>query len=100
MRTRANGDAIMTVAELTEILQRFPASARVIVQGYESGFNDATGAITQPIVVDGNHRPRPGLGGSTDLPASYGGDHEEPGDTHFAGEAIEQAVLITSTRKR
>ncbi|MGF6776187.1 hypothetical protein [Paraburkholderia sp. GAS334] len=31
----------MTVAELIEILRALPASASVIVQGYESGFNDA-----------------------------------------------------------
>jgi len=70
----------------------------VIVLGYESGFNDATGAVIQPIVVNGNHRPRLGLDGSTNIPADYGGDHEEPGNTHFENEVIEPAVLITSTR--
>jgi len=90
----------MTVSDLIAILHTLPPDARVIVQGYESGFNDATGAVIQPIVVNGNHRPRSGLGGSTNVPASYGGDHEEPGNAHFESEVIEQAVLITSTRKQ
>ena len=88
----------MTVSDLIAILHTLPPDARVIVQGYESGFNDAKGAVIQPIVVNGNHRPRSGLGGSTNVPANYGGDHEEPGNTHFENEVIEPAVLITSTR--
>jgi hypothetical protein len=91
---------MMTVSDLIAILHALPPDARVIVQGYESGFNDATGAAITPIVANGNHRPRPGLGGSINMPANYGGDHEEPGNAHFESEVIEQAVLITSTRKQ
>lgn len=89
----------MTVAELIAVLQTLPLDVRVIVQGYESGFNDAAGAMIQPVVVNGNHRARPGLGGATDIPADFGsGDHEEPGSADFESEVIEQAVFITSTR--
>jgi hypothetical protein len=53
---------IVTVAELIEILQRLPASARVIVQGYGSRFNDATSAamlhIMQMPIAWGSNRPR------------------------------------------
>ena len=46
-----------------------------------------------------NHRPRPGLGSSTNIPANYG-DHEAPGDNRFESEVIEQDLLITSTLNR
>jgi hypothetical protein len=90
---------IMTVSHLIEILHNLPPDARVIVQGYGSGFNNVTGAVIQPIVVNGNHRP-PGLGGSINIPVDYGGDHEEPDNTHFESEVIEKAVYFTSTRKQ
>ncbi|TDN62430.1 antitoxin Xre/MbcA/ParS toxin-binding domain-containing protein [Paraburkholderia sp. BL10I2N1] len=86
---------MMTVAELLEILQRLPASARVIVQGYESGFNDVTGAAPQPIVVNGGHRERDRLGPY--VPAVQGGgDHESPSEIDAAADEL--AMLITSTR--
>jgi hypothetical protein len=101
---REFGAPLMTVSDLIAILHTLSPDARVIVQGYESGFNDATGAVIQPIVVNGNHQPRPGLGGGVDIPADYGGgDHEAPDDmsrVDLATLKSEQAVYITSTRKR
>src|ERR1700682_3455291 len=70
---RSSEDRTMTVAERIAVLQTLPPDARVIVQGYESGFNDATGAVLQPVILHGGHQPRPGLGGSVDIPAGYGG---------------------------
>jgi len=94
----------MTVAELIAVLRNLPPDARAIVQGYESGFNDATGAVLQPVILDGGHQPRPGMGGSTDIPVDYGGgDHQAPDDMSRMDLPIckpEQAVYITSTRTR
>jgi hypothetical protein len=37
-----------------------PPDARVIVQGDESGFDDATGDVIQPIIANGSaRRPEP-----------------------------------------
>lgn len=83
----------MTVKELLDELKHFPEQARVIVGGYEGGFDDATGAIAQPIVVGGGHRMRPGWGVDVYVPAQAGsGDHEAPDEI---GElADELAALI------
>jgi hypothetical protein len=88
----------LTVAELIDILRALPASARVVVQGYESGFNDATGARFQPIVVGGGHRERDCLGPYVPALHGGGGDHESPAEAGVP--ASELAVLITSTRAR
>jgi hypothetical protein len=88
----------LTVAELIDILGTLPASARVIVQGYESGFNDATGARFQPLVVGGGHREPDCLGPYVPAIHGGGGDHESPEEAGVA--AGELAVLITSTRER
>lgn len=48
---------------------------------------------TQPIAVNGNHRPSPSpsLGGSIaiNIPANHGGDHEGLAGTLFESEVIE-----------
>lgn len=88
----------LTVAGLIDILRTLPASARVIVQGYESGFNDATGARFQPLVVGGGHRERDCLGPYVPAIHGGGGDHESPAEAGVP--AGELAVLITSTRAR
>ena len=42
----------MTVKELMEELAKFPADRRVVVQGYEDGFDDV--AVIKPILVEEN----------------------------------------------
>ncbi|MGF6965754.1 hypothetical protein OKW43_002782 [Paraburkholderia sp. WC7.3g] len=63
------------------------------MQGYESSFNDVTGATPQPIVVDGDHRERDCLGPYVPAHQGGGGDHESPAEVDAA--AHELAVLIT-----
>ena len=71
----------MKVSELIDFLQQFDPSQRVIVDGYESGFDDITSVKTQDILVDGNKVPRPGWGGNwVEIPHEYGsGAHETDG---------------------
>lgn len=88
----------VTVSDLIEILQRLPATARVVVQGYESGFNDATGATPQPIVVNGGFRERDCVGPYVPTVQGGGGDHETSEETGVP--ANEVAMFITSTQKR
>jgi hypothetical protein len=41
----------VTVAELIEHLQAFPADARVIVPNFHSGFDDVTNVQAKPIML-------------------------------------------------
>jgi hypothetical protein len=88
----------MTVAELIAVLQTLPPDARVVVQGYESGFNDATGAVMQRIVVNGGYRERDCLGPCVPVYQAGAGEHELPNPLDTPADVIEQAVFITSTR--
>jgi hypothetical protein len=49
---------MMTVSDLIAMLRTLPLDARVVVNGFESGFDDVTGATLQPVVVNGGHRER------------------------------------------
>ena len=42
----------MTVRELMDELSKFPADQRVVVQGYEDGFDDVS--IIEPILIEKN----------------------------------------------
>ena len=42
----------MTIKELIQELERFPAETRVVVQGYEDGFEDVS--LIRPISVQQN----------------------------------------------
>lgn len=53
----------MNVAELIDILRSYPAEARVVVQGYEFGFDDITSVARQPLAIGANLTARPGFGG-------------------------------------
>ncbi|MCS3690983.1 hypothetical protein ABIF26_006484 [Bradyrhizobium elkanii] len=44
---------MITVAELIGELMKFPGGCRVVVRGYESGFNDA--GVPEQIELDLNH---------------------------------------------
>jgi hypothetical protein len=61
---------MMTVRELIELLQKLPQNARVIVQGYEDGYNDIGDAQAIPIKINVNEE-------------WYYGNHDDPriGDT-------------------
>jgi hypothetical protein len=80
----------MKVKDLIAILQAYPPAARVVVEGYEGGFDDIKGVKEQPIVVNGNLVPRSGPWIGPDfVPAEYGmGPHAapegQPGDTELA----------------
>ena len=43
----------MTVSELIEMLKNYPGDMRVIVNGYEGGYNDPS-VKTEPVVFDYN----------------------------------------------
>ena len=87
----------LTVAELIDILRALPALARVVVQDYESGFNDVTGARFQPL-VGGGHREPDCLGPYVPALHDGRGDHESLAEAGVP--AGDLAVLITSTRAR
>ncbi len=58
----------MTVAELIEKLQTlYPGNARVILHGYEGGYEDISDVVSKPIMLNVNE-------------AWYYGDHDDPKD--------------------
>ena len=72
----------MTVSELVECLQRFPSGLRVVVNGYEEGYDDLTPEqITQiRIGLDtGKH--------------DWEGVHGHPDDADESTEIVEAVVL-------
>ena len=42
----------MTAAELIELLSKYPADMRVIVNGYEGGYDDITAPVKTPIKLN------------------------------------------------
>ncbi len=88
----------MKVKDLIAILQAYPPGARVIVEGYEGGFDDIKGVKNQPIVINGNLVPHSGpFIGPDFVPADHGtGPHAEPD-----GEPrpTELALVIQGYRK-
>ncbi len=69
----------MNVAELIAVLQGHPANARVVVEGYEFGFDDISSVAEQPLCVGANWISRPGLRGISFVPAECGaGAHDTP----------------------
>jgi len=69
----------MTVTELMERLQKYPQEARVIVQGYEDGFDDIS--MIEEVTI----RPFP------DLRWYYGKYEKTDPETSLVGE---KAVLL------
>ncbi|MGZ5799952.1 MAG: hypothetical protein ACXWJZ_04900 [Burkholderiaceae bacterium] len=72
----------MNVAELIAILQCYPPERRVVVCGYEGGFDDLTAVKEQGILIGSNlirREPHEGLFGMwIDAPADYGaGEHSD-----------------------
>lgn len=92
----------MTASDLIEMLRTLPPNAREVVDGFESGFDDLSGATLQPIIVNDGHRERMIFGTVTFTPVDVGGgEHEHPKalDKPPAPDAaIEQAVYLTTRR--
>lgn len=70
----------MTVSQLKEVLQTHPGVLRVVVNGYEGGFDDISPDQDLPRAHRAEHRRR-GLGGPTRIrlgtccPRKRAGDH-------------------------
>ncbi|MFS2114004.1 hypothetical protein [Herbaspirillum frisingense] len=64
----------MNVSELIELLKKCDPQQRVVVDGYEEGFDDVTDVCVQCILVDANKVGRPGLGMThwTETPHEHG----------------------------
>jgi hypothetical protein len=75
----------MTVKELIEALQNYPPDTRVIVMGYESGYDDIT--LVKQIAILPEEKPAWYIGRFDDAPQGN------------AGQA-EQAVLVYGRNER
>ena len=73
----------MTVAELIRILQNYPHDARVVVNGYEEGYDDL-----EPDRID-MRKLRLNAGKKW-----WEGRHRELWDTRTEGNAIAKAVVL------
>lgn len=94
----------MTVSELVSLLQSMPPGARVIVQGYEGGFDDVKGVAAAPIIVNGGYRI---VGGNEGWGGPYSprldgmeGEHVEASGEQRSDPDFEEAVLLESSRAR
>lgn len=72
----------MTVAELMKILGQFDGSSRVVVGGYEGGYDDVTAAKPILLRFDVNEQ-------------DYLGHHDDAGDDALSGGAL----LLVSNRR-
>jgi hypothetical protein len=92
----------MRVADLITLLQTFPPVARVIVAGYEGGFDDVTGAQLRPIIANGGYRVQEGWGGGLDSPREDGmeGEHTEATAADRDDPDYIEAVYLTSNHAR
>lgn len=66
----------MTVEQLILELKKYPASMRVVVPGYERGFDDATPVTLRKAIIDANAKPEDESG----KVAWYFGLHDEADD--------------------
>jgi hypothetical protein len=94
----------MKVSELVSLLQSMPADARVIVRGYEGGFDDVMGVVAKSIIANGGYRAvggREGWGGPY-CPRLEGmeGEHIEAAAGQRADPDFEGAVFLESNRAR
>lgn len=92
----------LRVIDLINLLQTFPPDARVIVAGYEGGFNDLLGAKIQPVIIDGGYRVDPDgvFGPYSPRKDGIEGEHTDAmPDEHEDPDYIE-AVCLLSNRAR
>lgn len=94
----------MNVSELINMLKKCDPHQRVVVDGYEGGFDDVTDVRVQSILVDANKVGRPGLGMThwTEIPHEHGSgahaaDDEKTPLSVRSAVASETAVRIFST---
>ncbi|WP_185219128.1 DUF2442 domain-containing protein [Paraburkholderia dinghuensis] len=92
----------LRVRDLINLLQAFPPDARVIVAGYEGGFDDVTGAELRPVIIDGGYRMHEIWGGALYSPREDGleGEHSEATLDDLADPDYAELVYLTSNRVR
>ena len=74
----------MTIAELIEALQQFDPKTRVLVKGYEGGYNDAAVSNITPVALDVHSE-------------WYYGKHENVSETtNLEGKKTVEAIIIKS----
>lgn len=90
----------LTVRDLIAQLNTLPPDARVIVKGYEGGFDDVLGAQLRPIIANGGYREHEGFGGSRYSPRDNGmeGEHTEASATDRDDPDYEEAVYLEARR--
>lgn len=92
----------MTVSELIAMLRTLPLDPRVVVDGFESGFDDVSGATLQPIIVNDGHRERLIFGRVPFTPINVGdGEHDSPNELDGPpppDTATEHAIYLTTRR--
>ncbi len=71
----------MNVAEIIALLEKQPKDMRVIVRGYEDGYNDIAGIETVTIALD-------------QFDKSYYGQHKKQSGTEPEGAQIEEALHL------
>ena len=73
----------MTVSELTQLLATYPPDMRVVVNGYEEGYDDLEAHLVsvREICLDAGNK-------------WWEGRHREPEDTRTEGSAIVKALVL------
>jgi hypothetical protein len=95
----------LTVRALIAQLNTLPPDARVIVEGYEGGFDDVLGAELRPIIADGGYRitgkKGEGLGAGHWTPRDcYEGEHTEAAADDRDDPDYAEAVYLEARRAR
>ena len=80
----------MNVREFIELLGEYPAEMRVVLQGYEDGYNDVTNRGVARQKVKLNAGKEVWVGDHLDFDPAY--DRQEDGDVD--GDVIEAVVAI------
>ncbi|WP_146744853.1 hypothetical protein [Herbaspirillum rubrisubalbicans] len=96
----------MNVSELIDMLKKCDPQQRVVVDGYEGGFDDVTDVRVQSILVEANKVGRPGLGTThwTEIPHEHGSgahaaDDEKTPLSVRSTVACETAIRILSAHR-
>lgn len=96
----------MNVSELIDLLRKCDPQQRVVVDGYEGGFDDVTDVRVKNILVEANKVGRPGSGMTqwTEIPYEHGSgkhaadDEKTPMSVRSVVER-ETAILIFSKKR-
>lgn len=101
----------MNVAQLIALLQQCDPERRVVVDGYEAGFDDITGVGALTILVNANQVPRPWRWPNTrpdadlEVPADFGAgahvaDDLDTPDAVREQSLREEAIYISRMKKK